>query len=842
MLARRLRLALTVLAVTLGVMLVAGTYVYTDTINRSFDRIFAAANRGTDAAVTPNDAVKLEQGQPPAMPASLLDRIRRVPGVAQAEGAIFDQGGTVLDKHGRRVNAHGGAPNFIASLHSVARFEAHEFSAGRAPAGPDEVALDAATAQRKGYHVGDRIEIQGRTPKKAYTIVGLTKIAGVNSFGGATVALMTLAEAQRVTGKIGRFDEIAVAGKPGITPAQLKARLRRVLPPMVDVRTGREQAAKQSSDIRDRLKFLKTALLAFAGIALFVGSFIIFNTFSITVVQRIREFALLRTLGASRRQVVAAVLAEGLVLGVIGSAVGLAAGIALAYGLRAAFEALGADLPSSGAEVQTRTVVVSLALGTAVTLASTLAPAIRVTRIPPVAALREGAVLPRPRGHRLMAPVAALLAIGGLVLLAVGLFASLSSSVALSFVGAGAGAVFIGVALLSPRLVRPLAAVVGLPLERAFGITGRLARENSVRQPGRTAATAAALMIGVTLVAFASIFAASARETIRGAVDRGLKGQAVVQNTDGFSPISAAVAPAVSRVPGVARVASVRFAEAKVDGRRVGVTGIDPASFTSLYHADWKQGGDQTIRRLDDRSVIVSRTYSQKHGTHVGDLLVARTPLRPALPLRVTGIVDDRGHLLAGLTVTNATAARDFGVDQAGFVLLGFDRGADAHAVKRAVDRELRRDFPQAQALTAAEFKDHQVGQVNQLLTLIYALLSLAIIVSLFGIVNTLVLSIAERTRELGMLRAVGTSRRQVRRMIRYEAVITALIGGVLGLGLGIVLAILVSRPLDDFILAIPVGSLVALLLLAGVAGVAAAVLPARRAARLDVLAALAYE
>jgi putative ABC transport system permease protein len=704
------------------------------------------------------------------------------------------------------------------------------------------VALDAATAARKGFRVGDRVEIQGRPPKKAYTIVGLTKIAGVDSFGGATVALMTLPEAQRVAGKIGEYDSIAVAAAPGVTPAQLKARLRRVLPTTVKVRTGKEEAAKQSSDIRDRLAFLKTALLAFAGIALFVGSFIIFNTFSITVVQRIREFALLRTLGASRRQVVGAVLAEGLVLGVIGSAVGLAAGIALALGLRAAFEALGLDLPSSGTVVQARTIVVSLLLGTVVTLLSTLAPAIRVTRIPPVAALREGAVLPQPRGHRLIAPLSALLTLAGLVLLAVGLFASLSSSVALTFVGAGAAGLFIGVALLSPRLVRPLASVVGRPLERAFGITGRLARENSVRQPGRTAATAAALMIGVTLVAFASIFAASARETIRGAVDRGLKGQAVVQNTDGFSPISGAVAPAVARVPGVDRVVSVRFGEGKVAGKRVGVTGIDPATFPSLYHSDWKQGGDGTIRALGERSVIVSKTYADKHHTHVGDVLTVRTLVRPALRLRVTGIVDDRGHLLAGLTVTNATARRDFGVDQAGFVLVGFDRHADAHEVKRAIDRELERDFPQAEALTAAEFKDHQVGQVNQLLTLIYALLSLAIIVSLFGIVNTLVLSIAERTRELGMLRAVGTSRRQVRRMIRYEAVITALIGGILGLGLGIVLAILVSRPLEDFTLAMPVGSLIALLVLAALAGIAAAVLPARRAARLDVLAALAYE
>jgi putative ABC transport system permease protein len=842
LLARRLRLTLTALAVAVGVMLVAGSYIFTDTINRSFDRIFAAGAVGTDAAITPNDDVEFEFGQPPPMRAAILDRVRRVPGVALAEGTIEDFTGTVLDKEGDRVNKGGGAPNFILSMPRARRFQGVDFQEGRAPRTADEVTLDKLTADRKGFRLGDRIEIQGRAPKKGYTIVGLTAVAGVDSFGGATVAALTLPEAQRVTGKRGRFDRIVVAGAPDVTPARLKASLRAALPRTVDVRTGTEQAAKESRDIREELGFLQTALLAFAGVALFVGAFIIFNTFSITVAQRMREFALLRTLGATRAQVLRAVLAEGLVLGVLGSAAGLGLGVVIASGLREMFEALGVDLPSSGTVILARTVIVSLLVGTLVTALSTLAPALRVTQVAPVAALREGAVLPRSRGHRFIAPLAALLGAGGLALLAIGLLASLSSSTALTLVGIGAATLFIGVALLSPRLVRPLASAVGRPLERAFGIMGRLARENTVRLPGRTAATAAALMIGVALVSFASIFAAGARETIRGAVDRGFRGEAVLQNTDGFSPISAEIAPAVARLPGVERVAAVRFANGEVAGDSEGVTGVDPATFTSLYHADWQRGDNRVIRRLRPRQVVVSKDYAEKHGTEVGEVVRVVTPAQRTVALRVTGIVDDRGHLLSSLTVVNASVRRDFGLDQHGIVLVGFARSASAVAVKARVDRELERRFPQAEALTAAEFKDKQVGDVNQLLGLIYALLSLSIIAALFGVVNTLVLSITERTRELGMLRAVGTSRRQVRRMIRYESVITTMIGGLLGLPLGIVLAVLVSQPLDDFVLAIPVANLALLMVLAGIAGVAAAVLPARRAAKLDVLAALAYE
>ena len=358
----------------------------------------------------------------------------------------------VLGKDGKRVSK-GGAPTFIASVHRSPRFSAVTYAAGRPPASADEVALDNSTAERAKFHLGDLVSVQGVTPKRRYRLVGLTKLAGVDSFGGAVVALFVLPEAQRIAGKVGRFDEIDASAQRDVAPEEAARALRAALPQSVTVRTGREQADDLSSQIRSNIGFLRTALLAFAGISLFVGAFIIFNTFSITVAQRTREFALLRTLGAHRRQVMRSVLTEGLVLGVLGAAVGLALGIALASGLRALFKVVGFDVPSTGTVIATRTVVVSLLVGTLVTLLSSLLPAIRATRVPPIAALREGAVLPPGRGARLATPIAVIVTILGLGLLAGGLFGGAPSGTALSLTGGGAAALFLGVALLSPRLV-----------------------------------------------------------------------------------------------------------------------------------------------------------------------------------------------------------------------------------------------------------------------------------------------------------------------------------------------------------------------------------------------------
>jgi putative ABC transport system permease protein len=838
--ARKLRLVLTALAVALGVTLIAGTYVFTDTINRSFDRIFTESNKGTDASITPRKTIDTSNngGTQPTIPPSVLAQVRRQPGVQTAGGSVFDVG-TVLGKDGKRIGK-GGAPNFIASIADQPRFEAFTIKQGRRPQNADEVTIDASTARKQKLKLGDKLAVVATAPRKDYTVVGFTQIAGVDSFGGATVVDMLLPEAQRMLGKSG-FDQVQVSAKPGVSPEELRHQLRTALPRTVDVRTGQEEARKQSDDIRNNLSFLTTALLAFAGISLFVGAFIIFNTFSITVTQRMREFALLRTLGASRGQVMRSVITEGLTIGVLGSLVGLGLGLAVASGLRALFRAVGVDLPSNGNVIASRTIIVSLVVGTVVTVLSSLAPALRATRVPPVEALREGAV-PTTRGpSRKVTAAGALLGAIGIALMCVGLFASLSSNAALSFVGGGAGATFLGVALVSPYLVRPLASLVGRPFERTRGITGRLARENTVRQPGRTAVTAAALMVGVALVTFVSIFAAGAKETIAKAVDDNLKAAFVVQNTDGFSPFSPKVLPAVERVDGVSETSPARFSQAKIRGVKGNqpVSGIDPRTFSDLYGVSQ---GEAALRSLGPGVIAVSKKFAEDNKVKTGETLNLTTAIGRKLALRVNGIVDDKGGFTTALIVTNQEMVTQFGEPKDAFGMVGVRPGADRKAVQADVKRVLDRQFPEAEVLTAKEFKDKISGNVDQLLSLIYALLALSVIVSLFGIVNTLVLSISERTRELGLLRAVGTTRRQVKRIVRYEAVITSLIGGVLGIVVGAVLAVLFTQPLDNFTLKIPIVPLLFLFVLAGIAGVGAAVLPARRASRLDVLDALAYE
>jgi putative ABC transport system permease protein len=837
LLARKLRLALTALAVALGVTLIAGTYIFTDTITKSFDNIFAQSNKGTDVALSPNNDLAGDD-DPPPIPASVLDKVKQVDGVAQAEGSVFSSGGSFRKGDGSKLKGQGF--NAIAGAHDVQRFESFAPTDGHLPRNADEVAIPKATADNNGFKVGDKLQIQDAAPKKTYTISGIVKIAGVDSFGGGVIAVLTLPEAQRMTGHGNSFDEIALAAKPGVTPAELKARVAKVVPQNVEVRTGDEQARKQTQDIKTGfLDFLRTALLAFAGISLFVGAFLIFNTFSITVAQRTREFALLRVLGAKRRQVLRSVLAEGLILGVFGSAAGLVLGIGVAAGLKALFSALGADMPSTGTVIESRTIIVSLLVGTVVTMISTFAPAIRATRVPPLAALREGLDSGRKRS-RWSTPLASVLTLAGLGCMAIGLFGGGKASTALSLMGFGALATFLGVAFLSPRLVGPIAGFVGQPFERFGGITGRIARENTVRFPGRTAVTAAALMVGVALVTFASIFAAGAKTTIRDAVSNGSKAQAIVESSN-FGSFSPQATQSVSEVPGVKEVGALRTAQARVDGAKKTVGGVDP-TLPDLYHAEWKQGDDNVIKNLGSDQVVVNKSYAEDNSVKVGQTLTLETPTVKSLRLKVAGIIDDKGGLYQPLTVSKDTLTEQFGASKDAFVLVGYDTSRPDKAIKADIDKLLDNQFPEAEAKTNAEFIDQQEGQVDQLLALIYALLAMAIIVSLFGIVNTLVLSISERVRELGLLRAIGMSRRQVRTVIRIEAIITAQIGAVIGLALGIVLSILVTRAIDDFALSIPIPSLILLFFMSSLAGIFAAILPARRASRLNVLESLAYE
>ena len=618
-----------------------------------------------------------------------------------------------------------------------------------------------------------------------------------------------------------------------------------MLPPRLLVETGQQAAARQSQDIKDQLSFFRVILLVFGGVALLVGSFLIFNTFSITVAQRIRELGMLRTLGATRGQILRGMITEATIIGALGAVLGVFAGIGFAAGLNAIFKSFGIDLPNTGMVIETRTIIVSVVVGMFVTLAAALTPALRATRVSPMAALLE-AELPEGRGRgKIFAAVAALLTLGGLGIAAYGLLGSISdSNTAAGLVGGGAVATLFGVSMFSPRLVRPLASLIGWPLERLRGLTGRLARENAVRKPGRTAVTAGALMIGLAVVVFVTVFAAGISASVGNAIDRNFQGDIVLQNTDGFSPISSGAGREAKQVPGVKTVSSLSFTGAVYKRNDIRVSAVDPKTVSDVLSLDWKKGSPSTLSSLSGDGAVLDDAWAKKNDIDVGDRLTVRTALERPQTLIVEGTVKDNADLLGNLVVTDQLLRRAFGAREPSMTFIKLAPGANAARVQDEISNRVKAKFATVEALNQKELKDNQEQQIQQLVSFFYVLLALAIVISLLGIVTTLALSIHERTRELGMLRAVGMSRRQVRRLVRYEAVITALIGAVLGTILGVIFATLVSRPLADegFELSYPIGTLFVLLVLAALAGVLAAIWPARRAAKLDVLRALAYE
>jgi putative ABC transport system permease protein len=849
---RKLRVLLTATAIALGVALMAGTYILTDTINHSFSDIFHTADESKSVIVTPNETLgRNVSSETSPIDEAMLARVRATPGVALAAGTTLTPG-SLLSVHRKRLSiGKGGA--YISSV-VPARFESFEAVSGHLPQAADEVALDEATAQRSSLKLGQQVVVAGAGATRRYTIVGIVAFAGGQSFAGTSIALLTPEQAQLVAGERGLFAHLDVAAAPGVTASELRARIRAALPGTVTVRTGAEQAATDTANLESDLSFLRTFLLVFAYIALVVGAFIIFNTFSITVAQRTREFGLLRTLGASRAQLMRSVVEEGLLLGVAGAVIGLFGGIGLAPALDGLFKAFGADLPDNGTVLETRTIVVSLLVGIGVTVLAGLVPALRATRVPPLAAMREGVQIPpRPLPTRRTLIIRFAL----YLVVVVGLRIALGGGVAVVvFVVLALRAVRLWVRLRRggerpPRHYRVVPALAGALgwLVSWRGITARLARENSIRQPGRTLVTAAALTVGLALVTFVAVLADGAKATIEQAETHSFTGNLIIENSQKGSGVGvpAVVAPALRNVQGVASVSAITFTQ----GRRRGsssnatVTAVEPSSIERAYRVEWKQGSPATLRGLDQTGTILSKGYASSQHLRVGQSISVLTPAGRYVSLTVRGIAQDKAGLLRDLTITRALARSAFGQREDALDLVSYTSGASNARVQPAVDRLLDASFPQLHSRTAAQFEQEQTDEVNTSLELIYVLLALSVIVSLFGIVNTLILSIYERTRELGMMRAIGTSRRQIRQMIRYESLITAMIGGILGLAIGVVGAILVATLAlsgSGYVLSVPVGTLVVLLIVAALAGVLAAQAPARRAARLDILGALASE
>ena len=846
LLGRKLRATLTAIAIVLGVAMVSGTYILTDTIKSAFSTVFTRVYRNTDAVITGKSAVGEENGNNeretrPTLPSSLLPRVQALPGVAQASGGIADRA-QLVGRNGK-VISHGGAPALAFSYQPGAeRFNPLSLQRGNWPSGSEQVAIDASTADKEHFPPGQRIGVIARGPEQFFTIAGVVKFGGVSSLGGATMAVFTTPTAQQIFNKVGRYDSIQIAADHGVSAQQLVREIAPLLPAAAQVRTGQAEAQKQTNDTNGFLNIFKDFLLAFGGVALFVGSFVIANTLSITITQRTRELATLRTLGATRRQVLRSVILEALVIGVLASLAGLFAGLGLAKGLNSLLVSFGIDLPQASTVFATRTVVVSMLVGVIITLLAALRPALRSTRVPPIAAVREGSALPPSRLARLGAYPAAATTAGAIALLLLGMLLSgASTGTRLLAIGVGSVVLFLGVAMLAPRAVPALARVLGWPSARFGGIAGSLARGNSIRNPVRTASTASALMIGLALVTFVGVLAAGLRTRFESAVDEVFIANYALTSSDNFSPISIASANALRAVPRVEVVSGVRAGNGRAFGSKVNVTGVTP-DVGRVISVKWQAGGPRTPELLGLDGAFVSKDYAHEKHLHAGSPIALLTPNGATVALAVAGIYapPKGGAPYGDITISAARFDQLYTNPQNVYTFIDMRGGVNAantHALKAALA-----GFPDAKLQTKSQFKKNQLQGLTLLLNLLYVLLSLSIIVSLFGIVNTLVLTVFERTRELGMLRAVGMTRRQIRRMVRHESVITALLGAAFGIPIGVVLALMVGVAIKYAAFTVPVGTLVVFVIAAVIAGLIAAIFPARRAARLNVLAALQYE
>jgi putative ABC transport system permease protein len=845
LLGRKLRTALTALAIVLGVAMISGTYVLTDSIDSAFDTIFTEVRKGSSAVITGKAAFDLSEGSGASAPAfdeSVLDTVRTVEGVALAEGSVDSESTTLIGRDGDAI-VKGGAPNLgFAIANGDSPFNPLALVEGDWP-GPNEVVIDSGTAKEEKFKIGDVIGVQAEGPVEMLKVSGIVRLNASISIGGATLAGFDLPTAQRLFKKVGKLDEIAVAANADTTDAQLIRNIQAVLPPGTQVRSGQAQAADDASSTNEFITFLQGFLLAFAGIALFVGSFVIANSLSITIAQRAREFATVRTLGGSRRQILGSIVVEALVIGAAASVAGLFLGLGLAKLLFWLFDLVGFTLPNSGLLFETRTIVVSLAVGIIVTLLASLRPAIRATRVPPIAAVREGATLPESRFARFRTAGSLVTTGLGFAALLYGLFGSgLGTTEILIWMGVGALLIFIGVSLFASRLVRPLAASLGEPAARLGGAAGRLARDNARRNPQRTASTASALMIGLALVTLVATLAAGITSTFRGAVDKIFTSDYAITAQNNFSPIPIDAAAAAAKTPGVEAIASTRTGEARVFDSTEFVTAVDPTA-GEVITLDWVQGSQAVFRDLGADGAFVDDGYAKDHSLSLGSPITVIVPSGARLQLKVKGIFDPPAGGSPFGTVTFSSATFDRVYDSPRnlytFIQMG---GGDTEQNTKALEASLGQEFPNAKVQTRDEFVDNQIAGLNQILNILYVLLALSVIVSLFGIVNTLVLTVFERTRELGMLRAIGMTRRQVRRMIRHESVITALIGGTLGIILGVVLGALLIARVEFIEFSLPTTQIIVFAILTIVVGIVAAIFPARRAARLNPLEALQYE
>jgi putative ABC transport system permease protein len=845
--ARKLRLALTTLAVLLGVAFVTGTFVVTDTMERSFDQIFRRTVTDIDLVVRARDPYTGGGSQRTRIPDSSLNAVRRVDGVATADGTAFGYA-QFVDANGNSIQ-NGLAPTFGLSWPESGSgpLRLADDGKSRAPRGSREVLMDDGTAREHGFRVGDRVRVLLQGPAQQFTIVGLFGLKGQADLGGVTVAAFDLPTSERVLAAPGLVDAINVTTAPGVPAAEVVAGIESALSPGYEVVSAAKLAEERAEPIRQGVGNLRSALVGFAAVGVVVGSFIIFNTFAILVAQRTRELGMLRALGASRAQVLGSVVAEAAIIGAVAAGIGLVAGIGLARLLLrvVGFTQLGLGAPEATAVVLVRTIVIAVLVGLLVTVGSAIIPAVRAAKTSPVEAINE---LPRVAGSaplRRRGVLGVLVAVAGVVTLAFGLRIDPAELVQrIEVVAVGALLAFFGVVMLVATFARPMSGAIGWVLSRR-GVTGRLAQGNAMRNPRRTAATSSALVVGLSLVCLVAIVAASVKSSIRSGVGEGVRADYVL-SAEGLTGFSPQVSVRAAALPAVQAATGLRLGRVRVGARDPLLMAVDPAVLRQVLNLDIQKGG---VQGLVLGGLLIAEDEADHYGVGPGDRLRVTYPLTGPTDVPIVGVYA-RKQFTGGYPVplgilSIATEEKNFGGTQQDSLVYVKAKPGQSAAARTQIERAIGNEFPNVKINSRAEFQNMQEGTVDQFVAGLVALLVLSEIIAVLGIINTLLLSVYERTRELGLLRIVGMSRVQLRRMVRGESIIIAVIGGVVGLGVGIFwgwafTTALREQGLDQF--DVPPLQVAGFLVFSVIAGTIAALLPAWRASRLDVLEAIAEE
>jgi putative ABC transport system permease protein len=843
-LAHKGRMALSAVAVLLSVAFVSGTLVFTDTMNTTFDKLFASTS--SDVTVTPKDAKDGEtpqSGVPQSLPASALERARAAEGVKSAEGGVSATNVTVVDSRNDNVGASNGAPT-IAGNWTKNELKSMEITSGHAPRGPTEVMVDADTADKHGLKLGDELRTIAQSGDIRARIVGIAAFQVTNP--GAAIVYFDTATAQReLLGGTGRYTHILVTAAAGVSDAQVKENVTRALGGTYKIQTAAETADENRKEVGEFLDVIKYAMLGFAGIAFLVGIFLIINTFSMLVAQRTREIGLMRAIGSSRRQVNRSVLVEALLLGVVGSVLGVAAGVGIAIGLMEVMSAAGMNLSTDDLTVKATTPVAGVILGVVVTVLAAYLPARRAGKISPMAALRDAGTPADGKAGRIRAAVGLVLTGAGALALYTAGTADKAGDGAL-MLGAGVVLSLIGFVVIGPLLAGSVVRVIGAVLLRAFGPVGRMAERNALRNPRRTGATGAALMIGLALVACLSVVGSSMVASATGELDKSVGADFIVQGGQRIVPQAERAMQKTPHLEHVTRYKTLDATLTSPDGAKddSGVTAADPT-----YAEDLRR--PTTAGSLADAyaadAMSVGSDYAAEHGVRVGDTLTVAFEGGETAKLKVAAITDDDTAIDQGARYISITTMRKYlPADRIPPNTILFAKARDGQeeqayaALKKALD-----PYPQYQVRDQTDYKQELKDQIGQLLNLVYGLLALAIIVAVLGVVNTLALSVVERTREIGLMRAIGLSRRQLRRMIRLESVVIALFGALLGLGLGMgwgttAQKLLALEGLN--VLDIPWPTIIGVFIGSAFVGLFAALIPAFRAGRMNVLNAIATE